>query len=131
MSDENYKVQVSINGAPASGVDYHKGAMANFRGDTVDEVHGQLEAARDAGLLELASEVESIWLVASGLGARTVKDEPAESAPADSDKPVATIHRCQHGNRVYKSGEKNGKKWEGYFCPSKNRSEQCAVEWAN
>lgn len=37
---------------------------------------------------------------------------------------------CKHGHMIFKSGEKNGKEWGGWFCPMKNKADQCAAQWA-
>lgn len=39
-------------------------------------------------------------------------------------------NNCVHGPMQYKSGTaKNGKRWEGYFCPQ-GRNSGCEVKWA-
>lgn len=37
--------------------------------------------------------------------------------------------RCVHGARVWKTGEKNGKKWAHYKCQEANRDNQCVPFW--
>ena len=37
--------------------------------------------------------------------------------------------RCDHGARVWKTGEKNGKAWAHYKCQEANRDNQCAPIW--
>ncbi|CAB4163057.1 hypothetical protein UFOVP797_13 [uncultured Caudovirales phage] len=37
--------------------------------------------------------------------------------------------RCDHGSRVWKTGEKNGKAWAHYKCQEANRENQCAPIW--
>jgi len=39
--------------------------------------------------------------------------------------------KCQHDTMIHKTGvsSKNGKPYEGYTCPSKNRAEQCPPIW--
>jgi len=36
---------------------------------------------------------------------------------------------CKHGEAVERSGEKNGKRWSGMFCPSSDRNDQCDPIW--
>lgn len=36
---------------------------------------------------------------------------------------------CKHGDAVERSGEKNGKRWSGMFCPSSDRNDQCDPIW--
>jgi hypothetical protein len=37
--------------------------------------------------------------------------------------------RCNHGARVWKTGEKNGKVWAHYKCQEANRANQCPPIW--
>lgn len=61
--------------------------------------------------------------------------EPTEpdywATPFESGN-VATpigIETCQHGDRVWRDGEKNGRAWGGWACPSKDKEHQCAMKW--
>lgn len=127
MSDE-FKVQISLNAPPPA--QYAKGAMANFRGETVDEVKEQLEAARELGLLELASEVESVWLLAAKAGASYEGSEPAQTGSQDSGGPVTNLHVCTHGKRTRREGTGRKGPWVGWFCPQpKGAADQCAPQW--
>lgn len=138
---EDYKVQVSLSAPPAA--QFAKGAMINFRGSDVHEVFAQLDAAAAVGLLEKASEVESVWNAATTLGARTESVQPSPggwqegapsaqpqwSQPAQQSGPPAPM--CQHGKRTWKTG--NGAKgaWYAWFCPAaKGDPTQCDAVWA-
>lgn len=37
---------------------------------------------------------------------------------------------CAHGHMVFKTGEKNGREWGGWFCTEKTKSAQCEAVWA-
>ena len=39
--------------------------------------------------------------------------------------------QCTHGEMKLRTGEKNGKKWSGYFCPlpQERKDEQCPPQW--
>ena len=39
------------------------------------------------------------------------------------------IESCQHGDRVWRDGEKNGRAWGGWACPSKDKANQCTMKW--
>ncbi len=39
------------------------------------------------------------------------------------------VPTCNHGARVWRSGEKNGKAWGNYSCVEKTRANQCAPYW--
>lgn len=48
-----------------------------------------------------------------------------QQAPAPS-APVGGPPTCVHGERTYRSGNKNGKTWEAYFCPTpQGTPDQC------
>lgn len=143
MSDE-FKVQITLNAPPPA--QYAKGAMANFRGENVHEVGGMLAAARDIKLLELAAEVEAIWLLNSTLGAKEVSTSELppvygdtgpppqwaqDPAPvATNGPPVANLRVCAHGKRTEKSGHSAKGAWTGYFCPLGKKPGSCPPEWA-
>jgi len=38
--------------------------------------------------------------------------------------------QCEHGHRVWREGEKNGKAWGGYMCVEKSKAAQCPPVWA-
>lgn len=42
--------------------------------------------------------------------------------------PPENTPTCVHGDRVYKSGSKDGKPWAGWFCPQ-GKDSGCAVGW--
>jgi hypothetical protein len=39
------------------------------------------------------------------------------------------VPHCNHGARVWRTGEKNGKAWGNYSCTEKSRTNQCAPYW--
>jgi hypothetical protein len=51
---------------------------------------------------------------------------PPLPAAADGGAPPS----CQHGTKVYKSGEKNGRQWEAWACPGRSSDPtRCGFEW--
>lgn len=70
--------------------------------------------------------------------AQAFKDEALAMAKAALNAKVVEINlRCQHGERLHKTGtNKKGGTWEAYFCPSKDDNDKCAPmgadgkEWA-
>lgn len=130
---EDYKVQVSLSAPPPA--QYAKGAMANFRGDTVDEVVGLLQEAKAAELLELASEVEAVWTASAALGARTEAVQPAQGATpaqAPAQQAVAPAPSCQHGPRKWHKGRGRTGDWFAWFCSApKGTPGACDPVWAN
>jgi hypothetical protein len=66
------------------------------------------DQAEQSGIPLLGSSIQEI---ANELGGQLVEEKP----------------RCQHGTRVFKTGEsaKTGKAWGGYFCTEKSKANQC------
>ena len=52
--------------------------------------------------------------IASQLGGEIIEESPI----------------CLHGHMIFKTGEKNGKEWGGWFCTEKNRANQCRPQFA-
>lgn len=42
---------------------------------------------------------------------------------------VAEAPKCEHGHRVWRQGEKNGRAWANYSCVEKVRAKQCQPIW--
>lgn len=42
-----------------------------------------------------------------------------------SENPI-----CKHGHMIFKTGEKNGREWGGWFCTEKTKANQCEAVWA-
>jgi hypothetical protein len=131
VSDE-FKVQVSLTAPPPA--QYAKGAMVNFRGDTVDEVVGLLQDAQASELLELASDVEKVWLVKSQLNASEVSSSGQGATVTQGNfggnQQAAPAPSCQHGPRVWKSGKGRTGDWYAWFC-SAPKGQGCDAVWAN
>lgn len=50
--------------------------------------------------------------------------------PAEPQMPAAATPTCQHGQKVWKEGEKNGRKWKAWACPAgQNDPTRCAFQW--
>ena len=43
---------------------------------------------------------------------------------------IAEAPICAHGHMIFKTGEKNGREWGGWFCPEKSKAQQCPAVWA-
>jgi hypothetical protein len=68
--------------------------------------------AEQSGIPSFGSSMDEI---ANQLGGQLVEEKP----------------RCEHGTRVWKTGEsaKTGKAWGGYFCTEKAKANQCEPVW--
>lgn len=130
MSDE-FKVQWSVSLPPAA--QYAKGDMLNIRGNSVEEVQlmfneildDESQFLQDASAL--AALLRSAAVVSDGMEGPA--DGPAATEGKSDGKVVGQDRFCDHGKREYRSGTKNGKEWAAWFCPSKNKSEQCKPQW--
>jgi hypothetical protein len=66
--------------------------------------------------------------------ANTLTTEPTEpdywATPfgAGNNATPIGIETCQHGDRVWRDGEKNGRAWGGWACPA-DKPHQCAMKW--
>jgi len=80
--------------------------------------HGDVPSYATPGEAEqsgIASFGSSIDEIAQQLGGELVQEKP----------------RCEHGTRVWKTGEsaKTGKAWGGYFCTERAKAAQCEPLW--
>ena len=70
-----------------------------------------IKAAAQESISTVATVVADIQ---STLGAEQISESPI----------------CAHGHMVFKTGEKNGREWGGWFCTEKQKSAQCPAVWA-
>lgn len=43
---------------------------------------------------------------------------------------IAESPICEHGHMIFRTGEKAGREWGGWFCVEKTKSKQCPAIWA-
>ena len=43
---------------------------------------------------------------------------------------IAEAPICTHGHMIFKTGQKNGREWGGWFCTEKSKAQQCPAAWA-
>ncbi len=108
------------------------GALVNLYAATAEEL--------DEGLATFTDRIQSILEVESLLsGASVVQaavaapNEPTNvtALPTPSQVGADENTTCKHGPRAYRSGNKNGKKWEAWFCGApKGAPDQCSPAWA-
>lgn len=130
MSDE-FKLQWSVSLAPVA--QYAKGHMFNFRGNSVAELEALFDEVLQSETIEKALEVASMLTAVDAIQtALPQNDRPAVQAVPDQGASVTELRTCAHGKRQYKEGtnKNTGKAWSGWFCPERNKSAQCDVDWA-
>lgn len=145
MSDEIGGGEAAITLTFKAGAGYDAPWVV-IRADDPEQAINNLEALGQTGLLakvaETATELHAVYNVAAGLGGKAEKVEGTQQKAAWSgrsgsrqqtqDAPTedkAPTPQCQHGQRVYRTGTKNGKKWEAWFCPLPRNQGACAPEW--
>ena len=107
------------------------------------DVFATAQALQEAAVAA-SDKFDPVAAARSGLGAKVVGtiDTPKATGPAPWDKPVdpfgpaktsadAAAPACDHGSRLWKTGtSKEGKPWSGWFCPNRDRNNQCKPQWA-
>lgn len=88
--------------------------------------HGDVPSYKTAAEAEL-SGVPSFGSSADGV---TLRDAIAEIDGQLGGQLVEEAPKCNHGHRVWKTGKKkNGDDWAGYFCPEREKANQCQPQW--
>lgn len=130
MSD--YKIQWNISLPPVA--QYAKGHMLNIAAESLDELNDYLDQLENSDTLDkavlVAAKLAALSGVVERLGGEVVNDSPQERSSGNG-ATVTQLRTCEHGKREYKTGYGKKGKWEGYFCPEKDRSKQCDVDWVD
>lgn len=114
-----------------------------FHGSSNAEVADLIGAAEATGLLALVArasgELKGHYQAGKGLGATPVQSPAAaeqqyqqggyQQQPPPQQAPPGNTPTCPHGTKTYKSG--NGAKgpWQAYFCPARDKAQQCPPQW--
>jgi hypothetical protein len=60
----------------------------------------------------------------------TLRDAIAEIDGQLGGQIIEEAPKCEHGHRLWKTGKKkNGDDWAGYFCPEREKANQCQPIW--
>jgi hypothetical protein len=87
---------------------------------------GDVPSFKTAGEAELAG-TPSFGSSADGT---TLRDAIAEIDGQLGGQIVEEAPKCEHGHRLWKTGKKkNGDDWAGYFCPEREKANQCQPIW--
>lgn len=111
-----------------------------IRADSLDELDSILASASDptdAGDPDSVSKLDSVLS-----GVETIKaavllkfpQAPKATAARSSNHPQAQSNSeaapsCSHGEMKWRSGEKNGKKWQGWFCNAPYGQDKCKPQF--
>ena len=123
------------------------GDMVNLRGDNPEQFKLVLDwaIANAALFVNVAAALNSVPPALAGNVTHTqVQSEPTappappqgqpawgapqQQAPSWS-QPATAAPSCRHGERTYREGTGAKGPWKAYFCPSKNRADQCDAQW--
>lgn len=131
--------------------------LINVRANNADEFSTLLNQLADlAGQIASVNKVlanggvtqqQAIATVQQNLGGQVIQDD---TPPWEQQAPQVPQQRqyqqppqqqtyqqgppapsCQHGPMQYREGNKNGKDWKAYFCPSRDRNNQCKAQWVS
>ena len=86
--------------------------------ETMEQVE-RSRTADDQGAWGIkAAEQESIPTAATAL------EQIAAQLGAEQ---IAESPQCKHGHMIFRTGEKNGREWGGWYCPEKSKQYQCKI----
>ena len=86
------------------------------------------EATALAGrVLDLSGEFKRDYKATSNGDSASADRTANRGRPGGATRSSGGSQYCQHGERVLKSGMKNGKRWSGQFCPDN----ECDPVWGN
>ena len=54
--------------------------------------------------------------------------QPQGQAPSFAN-PASAAPSCRHGERTFREGKSAKGPWKAYFCPSRDRNDQCDAQW--
>jgi hypothetical protein len=107
--------------------------LASAEGD--DPAVVEQDFAEAVALAGLANSYEAFarppaappqYAAPASIGQAVVNAQPL----AQPQVPAAAAPTCQHGQKQYKSGDKNGRKWEAWACPARSSDPtRCGFEW--
>ena len=127
----NAKLTVTLKG----GAGYDAPWIVIYADDAADA----LTQLRDPNIVELMDVVKKAGAHFSGGEATKAASQkpPAQTAqlrpgqPQGSTQPSNGENRyCSHGEMTYREGvSKAGKPYRAFFCPSRDRNDQCAPQW--
>lgn len=113
------------------------GDLFTVRGDTQEEFATNVAAA--TGLIgairvlqkDATAEFE-VALAKKAVAYEVPMEQPKPAQPMNGDlfAVATTPYDCEHGRRTFKEGtNKQGKPYQGWFCPHPVISEACPVKW--
>jgi len=99
---------------------------------TADDYDPWSKKFGDVPSFKTAAEAEMAGTPSFGSSAdgTTLRDAIAEIDGKLGGQIVEEAPKCEHGHRLWKIGKKkNGDDWAGYFCPEREKANQCQPIW--
>lgn len=135
--DDGYGVSVTLKAG--SG---YEAPWIVVRGKTPTDVLGQLADPNFEQLVQTivpsyAKDLLTAWQqvrqgVAAGQSQQGQSQAVQNVANATGGTVIGETQTCVHGERVRRTGSKNGKTWVGWFCPTpKDTPGQCKPKFEN
>lgn len=119
------------------------------RGGSIEEATEILhDEEKVKNLLNIAAQAgrafQAVYNVSKQVGGEVTQvtnQQQPQAAPSYDDYPPGGVPpqraevpgpQCKHGAMVKRSGEKNGRAWTGFFCPTpKGTPDQCRPQFGN
>lgn len=75
---------------------------------------------------------QGVWGIEASMqeSMATAATATAEIAAQLGSEIASETPICAHGHMIFKTGNKDGKEWGGWFCTEKTRANQCQAVWA-
>lgn len=109
----------------------YEASLIVVRGDSAEELEANLAALSEStvqAVVDMELLVQAALTTARGVQP-PVSSEAATGATV-TQMPSSDDKFCNHGKREYKSGNKNGKSWAGWFCAApRGASDKCDPVW--
>lgn len=131
MSDNPFETEGTPFKATLKAGGGYEAPWLTVDGDSTEDLAEKLDAVTEE-LLQKIADTAALFRAAHTVAAGGVTTDASDS---DSGATVTQLNTgselktCNHGVREYRSGTKNGKDWGAWFCPSKNKSDQCKPIW--
>lgn len=125
--DQNY-VTVILKGGTGYGA-----PSISIRGGSIPDALAQMKGHDD----DLKELVQAAAKYGKAFGRIVDGDKPqaggggqAQERPAHQSAPGGEERYCKHGSMEFKSGmSKAGNSYKGFFCPSRDRADQCKPQF--
>lgn len=124
MSSENAEAPFSYTEKTPAG------NLFTIRGDDYQKFFENLTAvANDPDLVATLTAVHSALghSAAGSVDQGNPRGGSVEQQGTPNQPSTSGGGSCQHGERVLKSGNKNGRDWSGWFCPASDK--MCKPNW--